>query len=132
MTNEIKVVSVHFVDSEGVTGYKEYSYFTVLNLEIDDVVVVEAKSFYGLARVIKSKGLTKSQRNKATRWVVCKVDTAHLEAEKERLELINDIRAELAEEKQKYEDRMVYEMLAKDNPKIKKLLAKYDKLQITE
>lgn len=130
--NDIKIVVVHFANQDGVTGYKDYSYFTTLDLEVDDLVVCEAKDFFGICRVVKAKGLTKQERRKASRWVVCKIDTAYLEAEKERLELINDIRAELAEEKQKYEDRMVYEMLAKDNPKIKKLLDKFDKLQLTE
>jgi hypothetical protein len=127
------VVVVNFVDNTGeVSTQKDYSYFTDLELERGDVVVVQARDFVGLARVTQVLGLTAMQRVKATRWVVCKVDFTAVVENERKMSLANEIRAMLREAKESFEERRIYEILAKDDPKIAALLEEYNKLMVTE
>lgn len=126
-----KTVVVAFVDSEGTSGGKDYAYFTDLELNKGDVVVVQARDFCGLARVTKTSDLIKSERDRATRWVICKVDFNSVAEKEEKMRVIQELKGMLQEYKERFEEEQIYRLLAKDDPKIAALMAEYDKLMLT-
>jgi len=126
-----KTVLVAFVDQEGNAGGKDYTYFTDFDLNNGDVVVVQARDFCGLARVVKTSGLIKTERDRATRWVICKVDFDSVAEKEEKMWVIQELRGMLQEYEEKFGEEQIYRILAKDDPKIATLLAEYDELLLT-
>lgn len=126
-----KTILVSFVQQDGSSaGNKDYAYFTDLDLVKGDVVVVQARDFCGLARVVKTTGLIRVERDAATRWVICKVDFDSVSAKEEKMRVVQEIKGMLQEYKEKFEEEQIYRLLAKDDPKIAALLTEYDKLML--
>ena len=65
----IKVVSVRFQNSINL-----YSYKTDLPLELGDIVAVDSTNNVGLAKVMVENVSNPKTKEKASRWVLCKVD----------------------------------------------------------
>lgn len=126
----LNTVIVKFVDKNGdySNESKEYAYFSGTKLELFDLVVVEARGFMGIAIVTKVFGLTKSQLDAATRWVITKIDQTHLAELKEKADLYFEIKSKLNTAKEQFEERRIYETLAKEDPEIAKLLAQFKSL----
>jgi len=118
---EKKFVLVKFDQQDTFNG-KQYSYFTDLDLQEEDKVVIDTGTCYKVATVASVRGLTASQRGKAQAWIVARVDTeAHTERIR-RAGAAQEIRNKLAEAKERTEELMIYQHLAKSDPDIKKLL----------
>ena len=66
------------------TGGMSYAYYTLdVTLKRGDIVVVEAKGQPAIARLIKTSGLSASDKMHAHSWVIQKVD---IEAHQKRLD----------------------------------------------
>ena len=101
-----------------------YSYFADSkdNIKKGDFVVVFARNTFKVARVVLFRGLTATQRSKASKWVVQKVDIEQHEKRIKQEEITQEIKNALQEEKERMEDLFIYEKLAKDNSRIASLL----------
>ena len=68
-----KTVQVKFVGQ--TQNDKEYSYLTdIMDLAVSDLVVVDTTYGFKTAIVTKVQALSKTARDAATKWVVCRVD----------------------------------------------------------
>lgn len=130
-----KAVIIVFTD-DMLSRRKEYTYLVdkTLNLKIEDLVIVEDslgnKPFgYTLAKVVQVEGLQPYQTAKATKWIVDKLDTEAYEKRKEKQRKAQEIRNELRVLKDQAEEIAIYQVLAKGNPKIQKLLGELGELE---
>lgn len=106
----------------------EYSYITDLPLKNGDLVVVKARNGkFEIVTVTQAMGLTMSQRSKATKWIVCKLDLEQYQRRIEQEALVQEIKGKLQERREAYEERMIYETLAKEDPDIAALLDQLEK-----
>lgn len=120
-TNEVYVVTVAYQESPG----RRYDFLTdIPGLTRGDLVVVKAATGYGLTKVID----TKEQSNKATAWVVDRVDVDGFKAKQNK-------RAELQQLEQAMDNyvathgrRSQYEALATKDPHMAAMLRQYDTL----
>lgn len=113
---------------------KEYAYFAAISddIQIGDHVVVFARKMFKCAQVTKVRGLTKAQQEKATKWIVQKVDLKTYKINMKREEVAQEIRNTLREEKERMEEILIYEKLAKDNPKMAQLLTELKAIETGE
>lgn len=101
---------------------KEYHYLTDIEFAEEDKAVVNVDGEFKVVTVTSHRGFSKYEINKASKWIVQKLD---LEAYYERLKkqaIAQDIKNKLQEYKEKMEEYMIYKQLAKDDPDIKDLL----------
>jgi hypothetical protein len=68
------------------------------------------------------RGLTPGERAKASQWIVAKVDVTGHEERLRKAEIAQEIRNKLQEAREKTEELMIYQQLAKGDPSIQKLL----------
>lgn len=108
-------------------GEKHYDYFTnVEGLEEDDLVVVETQYGFSVAKFVR---YTDKFKVKATKHIVQKVNLEEFLAEKERLEKIKDIEAQIQARAEQANKRKFYEQLANNDQELKGLLDTLDSLQ---
>lgn len=113
-----KTVLVKFTN--GSDG--EYAYLTELQVAVGDLVVVEARDTYSAARVTKIAGLTRSQRDKAHKYIVQLVDIVAHEERRAKAETAGFLLSEL-DEILEQEDRLErYKRLASESPRAKEIL----------
>jgi len=117
----MKVITIRFKEQRP-TNESSYSYYTDLELEAGDFVVVEARNSYGLGIVNQTVGLSQSALDKAKGWVVQKVDIAAHKAKAEKRELVKELYNQLEQRRKAIEMRQVYELLADTDPELKALL----------
>lgn len=117
----MKFVKVQFMDSY---PHKHYAYKTTLDLECGDIVVVEARSTFGLAKVVQVSGF----ESKATKFVVCKVDLDEFNKNKAVAKRIEEIKVKLEERKKAFEERKLWELLAASDLEAERLLDELSKL----
>ena len=118
----MKYVKVEFLEGP---NYKQYAYKTVLDLKVGDMVVVEARASYGLAKVVTVGGF----ESKATRFVVSRVDLSALEDMKVKEEEIARIKREIAKRKQEFEEEKFLEMFAAQDSEAASLLKQLKELE---
>lgn len=112
MTN-INVVGVKFEDYDKVYLYKSY-----IDVSIGDIVVVETRDTYSIATVV-SIG---EDNNKATKYVVSKLDIKTHKEKKEKVEEQNRILKELDKRVAEINKIQLYEHFAETNDEIRGLL----------
>ena len=102
---------------------KGYAYLTNMDdLEINDFVVVDCANGLQVCRVTKLIGLTANQINKASAWVVSKVDLAQHDKNLQAQEKIQEIQNKVAERKSQIEGQVILAQMAESDPTMKSLL----------
>ncbi|NFA43997.1 hypothetical protein EXM65_15835 [Clostridium botulinum] len=126
----MKIAQVCFpVEMSNKVGNKKYSYFTDMeDLDWQDTVVVETRYGIRVAVFMNYLGESSKDSEKASAWIIQKVDLNRLEAKKAKQKQIRDIKAKLLERKSKIEERQIFEIMAKSDPTLASLLKEYDEL----
>lgn len=111
---------------------KHYSYFTdIEDLKVGDLVVVENNGEFKVVTVVKTIGLTKTQTNNATKWIVSKIDITGYIDKLRKMELVQEIKNELHKRKEEMQEYLLFKQLAETDPKIKDLLSELEKVDPT-
>lgn len=106
-------------------GSKLYHYKTVLkDLKKDDLVVIETQNGYSVARVVRYL----PNSNLAHQYVIQKVDLQEHEELLEKEMKASFLRAEIEERAEAIRERQELEALAKEDEKMKRLMAEMDEL----
>lgn len=114
------------------SGYeKEYAYFSDSELEVGDLVVVAPNNEFKVAEVTKTQGLYQSQADRATKWIVQRVDTEAFYAREKRMALVQEVRNKLKQRKDQLDEIILYQQLAGKDPEIKALLDQLNELDPT-
>lgn len=118
-----KTVQVKFVGQ--TQNDKEYSYLTdIMDMAVSDLVVVDTMYGFKTAIVTKVQALSKTARDAATKWVVCRVDLEEFKSKLEKYELVQEIENELEEEMASFSRIKYYQAAAEVNPRIGELINK--------
>ena len=118
-----KTVQVKFVGQ--TQNDKEYSYLTdIMDLAVSDLVVVDTMYGFKTAIVTKVQALSKTARDAATKWIVCRVDLEEFKSKLEKYELVQEIENELEEEMASFNRIKYYQAAAEVNPRIGELINK--------
>lgn len=118
-----KTVQVKFVGQ--TQNDKEYSYLTdIMDMAVSDLVVVDTMYGFKTAIVTKVQALSKTARDAATRWVVCRVDLEEFKSKLEKYELVQEIENEFEEEMASSNRIKYYQAAAEVNPRIGELINK--------
>jgi len=128
----IHVVSVKLDVSSNMTlsdDSKLYYYRTVIPLQQEDLVVVEARDVYGVARVVGIEVNDPDCVRLASKWVVCKVDLSDLMIVKETEAKMKDLRNKMEQRRQKVEEISIYRTLAKEDKEMEELLHDFEELR---
>ena len=123
MKRPFKIITVTFDSSS-----KKYAYFCDFDVEVDDYVVVFARSELQLVMVAQTSGISKSARDKAHSLVVCKIDMDEYNQRNAIKEKYLEIKESLATLREEYDEFAFYEKIAKDNPDMQKMLDELDQL----
>jgi hypothetical protein len=108
---------------------KTYSYFTDLELKVDDHVVVDSPSTgFEVVKVTEVQGMSTSLLSKASKWIVQKLDIAGYEKKKEVQRLVQEVKNKLKQRKDEMEEMLLYQQLADKDPEIMKLMKELGKL----
>lgn len=126
----MKIAQVCFpVDMSREVGNKKYCYFTDMeNLDWQDEVAVETRWGTRIAVFMNYVDEKSSEAEKASAWIIQKVDSDALQEKKEKLKKIKEVKSKLLERKAKIEERQIFEIMAQQDPKMKALLSEYDEL----
>lgn len=120
---EYNVVAVEYINDRGNKWF--FKADVSLNLDTYDLVVVESRNGYGICKVI-SKFENNLENaaivNKATAWVVDKIDTTNQDKRKEATKRREYLVKQLEEKKQQFQVIQMYELMAKSDPEAAKLL----------
>ena len=108
-----KIVGVEFEDYNKVYLYKSY-----IDVNVGDIVVVETRDTYSIATVVSVGG----DSNKATKYVVSKLDIKTHEEKKEKVEKQNRILEELDKRVLEINKLEMYERFAEYDNTVKNLL----------
>lgn len=111
-----KIVGVEFEDYNKVYLYKSY-----IDVNVGDIVVVETRDTYSIATVVSVGG----DSNKATKYVVSKLDIKAHEEKKEKVEKQNRILEELDKRVLELQSINAYEKYAQIDDTIKTLYEEY-------
>lgn len=104
---------------------KEYSYLTdIMDMAVSDLVVVDTMYGFKTAIVTKVQALSKTARDTAIKWIVCRVDTEEFKSKLEKYELVQEIENELEEEMASFNRIKYYQAAAEVNPRIGELINK--------
>ena len=126
----MKVAQVCFpIEMSKEVGTKKYSYFTDMeNLDWQDEVVVETRWGTRIAVFMNYIDENSDDAEKASAWIIQKVDVSSLQEKKDKLKKLKEVKAKLLERKAKIEERQIFEIMAKQDPKMAELLSEYDEL----
>lgn len=105
-----------FVEVEFENNYRRYSYKCAIDtIEIGNVVVVQANSFYSVGRIVKVSNVPSKL---ATRWVVQRVDIEFIENLRKKEERKEEIKALLDRKLKAKIETNKYDILADDEEAI--------------
>jgi len=122
---EKKIVAVKFVsrDNDGFLCEKEYTYFTRMELEKLDFVIIVVNDIPKIAQVVLFENeLSKAQKGMASKWIAQKVDLTEYNAIVERETKIAAIEDALDAALIKANRYEMFKKMASSNPEIKQLL----------
>lgn len=133
-----KIVGVMFDERES-SNNSIYYYYTDIDFALQDLAIVcvhnrgtgwafPSYPHFKIVRVVETSGFTAIDIAKAKKWIVQKIDIKAYEERLEQEKLVQDIKAELAARKAEFEERRIYEYLAKEDPKINAMLDKLSTL----
>lgn len=118
-----KTVQVKFVGQ--TQNDKKYSYLTdIMDMAVSDLVVVDTMYGFKTAIVTKVQALSKTARDTAIKWIVCRVDPEEFKSKLEKYELVQEIENELEEEMASFNRIKYYQAAAEVNPRIGELINK--------
>ncbi|MGD2330696.1 hypothetical protein [Bacillus amyloliquefaciens] len=108
------------------TSYKEYAFRNdIEGIEVGDKVVVDTSNGFVVAEVTKVDVVS----NKASKYVVQKID---IEAHEKRIEKANkliELKAKMEDRRKKLQEIEIYQILAKEDDEMAALLAEYGEIQ---
>jgi hypothetical protein len=120
-----KYVAVKFLDGYG----KEYHFLTVLNdLKKGDLVVVDTRNGYSLAKVVKYITLPKVGIE-INKYVVSVVNVKEHEQQVAVVERAEEIKAQMEKRTKELLDNKIFEELSKIDPTMNKLLFELNQIQ---
>ena len=105
-----------------------YCFKSFLELELDDIVVVDTRNGYGVAKVTDPKVVDKKVIELANKWIISKVDLTEFEAAVKREEKLEELRKEMELRKSQVEADAVYRILAEKDEAMATLLKEFDEL----
>lgn len=111
-----KIVGVEFEDYNKVYLYKSY-----IDVNVGDIVVVETRDTYSIATVVSIGG----DSNKATKYVVSKLDIKTHEEKKEKVERQAKLKEKLDKRMLELQSINAYEKYAQIDDTIKMLYEEY-------
>lgn len=103
-----RVVLVTFISGD---NKQEYSYFVDFDPKVGDIVVVDTQYGPKTARISKTHSITKDMRDKAGKWVICRVDMDLFAKKMEQYNLVTEIESEI-EERMKSQSRIEFYLKA--------------------
>lgn len=125
----MKILAVKFQSEKFGNGdfdSKDYHYYTIdESIEVDDLVVVETRFGYKIAKVSEIDVIS----SKASSYVVQKIDTSAFEAEKKRIEKLEEIEKQMEERYAKAAKLDKYKEAAKSDSELAELLDQYHSLR---
>lgn len=132
-----KVILVAFTKATpDHTAEKEYAYFTDdPTIRPGDWVLVAQRwnNDYrpAVAYVHKSEGVSQADINRATNWIVGKIDLSSYKRRMEEQAKITEIRNQLRQRRAEMEDMAFFQQMAKVDPVVAGLLSELNKLDPT-
>ena len=126
----MKICRVSFgLDCSTQVGAKKYSYFTdIKDLKEGEEVVVETRYGTQIAVFMGYVEPNTVAADKATSWIIQKVDFSKVYERKIKLDRLQEIRKIFMEKKAVFEERHMFEIIANTNDDMYALLKEYDKL----
>ena len=126
-----KTVLVQFPkDRYSEFSEKEYGYLTDdASIAKDDWVVVLVNDVPKTVKVIKDSGLSKAEVEKASKWIVCKLDFTGYEEAMKRRALVQELENTLDEIMAQEQRYAIYEKYAETNPKMASILSQIKALE---
>lgn len=107
------------------SGYKSYEFKTdIEDLHVGDYVVVDTSSGINVARVVEIKDYS----NKATKWVIQKLDMTKHQERLEKEKKLKEIQAKMEARRKQLQELEIYRLLAKEDAEMAKLLEEYTSL----
>lgn len=122
----MRYVKVVFLNQRESFDPVKYSYLSSVDVKKGDIVVVQARNSFALAEVVSS---SLKEDEKATRWVVQKVDVELSSILDKRFEEIKRLKQELVERIEKRQEEEALAQLTKNDPESAKILAEIKKLE---
>jgi hypothetical protein len=123
------VIGVKYDDNPYSTEYDFKYECEVIDIGIGDKVVVESRLGLGIATVKTVIRLAVGEKyEKATAWVVTKVDMTAHENRKRRAKEAEKLKRKLEERRKQLEDSYVYKLLAQNDPEFAQLLRDYNRV----
>jgi hypothetical protein len=130
-----KVAVIKFINPLIQGSYinpKNYNFLTdIEDLQPGDIVVVDTVNGLQVAEFVKYNelGLGETGVKTPTKWVVQKIDLSAHEARIEAAERAAKLKVMMEERRKKTQELEIYEILAKADPEMAKLLEEFKKLQ---
>lgn len=125
-STQFKAVSVVFQNDDHIYGSKEYDYLTFLDdLKIDDLVVVETRYGYKVAKISDIKEFSEYAKS----FVIDKIDLAKFIETKQRLAREAEIRRSIEAQLEEEQRLQIYREAAQSNTNIADLLAELEALR---
>lgn len=122
------IVKVTFNQVSGGQGPKTYTFFTDLeDLKIGDQVVVHCATGYQACTITETD--VADEKGIASRWVVQKIDVEAVEKRAADIKRLAVLKKTLAIKKAKYDDLLVWERLAQDDPEAAAMLKELKDLE---
>lgn len=118
-----KLISVKFDD---YPYSKEYVFACFVDVNVGDIVVVDTANGFQIAKVTKLTGELPS--GKVIKEVVDVIDVSAFNARKEKAEKLKKLKSKMDKRVKELQDIAVYELLAKDDPEIAKMLTELKEL----
>lgn len=108
------------------TSYKEYAFRNdIEGIKAGDKVVVDTANGFVVADVT---GVDVAS-NKASKYVVQKIDTEAHEKRLEKANKLKELKAKMEDRRKKLQEIEIYQILAKEDDEMAALLAEYGKIQ---
>lgn len=122
LTNFVNVAEVQFLDEKVPFRTYEYANYDP-DLKVGDLcVVMSAHHGMGLAEIVEIK---QAPTEDLFREIVSKVDTTDFDARVARREKAAELRVQMQERAKQLQDIVLYQTLAKEDPKMQELLTAF-------
>jgi len=123
-----KVAIVQFNNDYHKKGYNFLC--SIEGLQQGDTLVVDTVNGLGIAKFEKydELGFGHTGAAKPTKWVICKVPLEEHNKRIQAAEKANLLKKMMEEQRKKTEEIAIYEILAKENPEMQKMLDEYKEL----
>lgn len=129
ITGNYKVALVNFIT--GTCQNIDYAFALYDDgIAINDLVVVDARDTYSIARVKNIIDQSEYVGVKVTKEIVCKVDFSAYEKRKEDRERSKILKNKMDQLVKQNQELVLYQMIAESNPEMAAMLEEYKKLNV--